>query len=136
MLPLAPCRTAYTSLRLPLGKALNICMNLSPWYKQVIFALIPFLVASAIFPIVSWFIVIDIFHGIELAIGYHAPLVGEPGGIDPGAVLVTLIYGALSLFIVVRLAKSRYFIAAYSIGISSVALLIYVFSVVSSLIWF
>ena len=27
MLPLAPCRTAYTSLRLPLGKALCFSMN-------------------------------------------------------------------------------------------------------------
>lgn len=111
-------------------------MNFTPWYKQVAYILVPFLVVSAAFPVLCWFVLIAIFHGIESVTGYHAPLVSNPGGVDLGAVLVTLIYGVVSLLLVFNQNKNRCLVAAYGVGISSLILLFYVFTVVSSVIWF
>ena len=111
-------------------------MNIRAWHTQIAITLVPFLVLSAIFPAVAWVCVIFIFQGIELVTGYRAPLVGERGGIDPGAILVTALYLSLCAVIVKVLLNKQLRISAFIIGVGSLFLIYYVFSLVSSIIWF
>jgi hypothetical protein len=111
-------------------------MNLKPWYIQVPIALAPLVVLSAVFPIAAWFIVIAVFHGVEQMTGYHAPLVGEPGGIDPGAVLVTTIYLVLCIWTTYRFYRKDLYISSIIVAVGAILAIPYIFLMVSSIIWF
>ncbi|BFM21341.1 hypothetical protein R50076_23900 [Gilvimarinus japonicus] len=111
-------------------------MNIRHWTQQLVFIVLPFICLSAIFPIISWTALIYLFHGVEVLTGYHAPLVGDAEGYDLGAVLATLMYVAISFILVVRLYKRVLGFSMYSIAILSTLLSFYVFSAVSTIIWF
>lgn len=111
-------------------------MNLKPWYIQVSIALVPLVVLSAVFPIAAWFLVIAIFRGVELVTGYHTPLVSEPGGIDPGAVLVTTIYLVLCIWATYRFYYKDLYISSIIISLGAILAMPYIFLMVSSIIWF
>lgn len=111
-------------------------MNLKPLYIQAPIALVPLVVLSAVFPIAAWFLVITVFHGIEQVTGYHAPLVSEAGGVDPGAVLVTAIYLVLCSWAAYRFYRKYLYISSIAITLGAILAVPYIFSMVSSIIWF
>jgi hypothetical protein len=111
-------------------------MNIKPWYIQASIVLVPLVVLSVVFPIAAWLLVIAIFHGVEQVTGYHTPLVGEPGGIDPGAVLVTTIYLVLCIWATYRFYRKDLYISSIIVALGAILAMPYIFSMVSSIIWF
>lgn len=111
-------------------------MNLENRNTQLAISILPFILITAAFPVATWFVVISISHAIELATGYHAPLVGKPGGIDPGAIIVLGIYlvlgAAISYFSYLKNLK----ICSAIVGAGSLLSSPYIFAMVSSVIWF
>lgn len=99
-------------------------------------SIITFIVIGLLFPIIGWLSLIYIFRGIELAIGYKAPLVSDPGSIDLGAILTVLIYLLISAFIVRKCISLNNIFLAKVIGILAILFVIYELSMVSSIIWF
>ena len=106
------------------------------WYIQLAITLPVFALITAVFPIVCWFLVVSIFHLLELATGYHAPLVSSPSQIDPGAIIVLSIYILLSLISSFYIYSKALKVSSIIVGFGALVASPYVFSIVSSVIWF
>ena len=99
--------------------------------KQVSFFVLPFIALSVAFPFVVWQIVLSVASGEG-----SSSLVGEPDGVDPGAVITTLVYAAFAGVTAWGLHKRNHQFASKSVIGLGVVLGGYTFMMVSSLIWF
>lgn len=87
------------------------------------------------YPLPAWLLILEVSEYLE-SFGLKYKLVGDPGGIDPGALIAAVIY------LLVCLLFSKYFMnrnmkylgKTLALGGSIASVLI--FSIVSSIIWF
>jgi hypothetical protein len=106
------------------------------WHLQLAITLPSLVVFTLLYPIVSWITLVFLCHPVELATGYRVPLVGEPGGIDPGAVFLSALFFFIGILITYYCYSKRYLVSFGLISITSFVAVPYIFSVVSSIIWF
>jgi len=99
--------------------------------KQFAVFVIPFVLVSVAFPFVAWPLIIEVLG----ALGTDSTLVGEPGGVDPGSVLVVVIYLACTgLFCRWLVRRDHTFAVKWIYGAGAV-LAVFAFVTVSALIW-
>lgn len=104
---------------------------------QIVLAIVISFFCGVVFPFHAWGFVIMVAELFEKSLGINLGLVGDPGSIDPGAVIVALLYLLPILLISYLLAKKTNFkIFAIVLCISSFLMSFVVFVMTSSLIWF
>ena len=99
--------------------------------QQLLFFVLPFILISAAFPFVVWPVLIK----LTSSGGADSALVGEPSGIDPGAVWAVLIYAVCTGLFARWLFKRGHSFAVKCIGALGVVLGLLGFAIVSSLMW-
>ena len=99
--------------------------------RQVMFFVIPFLLASAAFPFLVWPALLKIGSTMDDA----SALVGEPSGVDPAAILAILIYAACTGVFARWLLKRNHRFAMKCVCAVGAVSSVFVFVVVSSLLW-
>jgi hypothetical protein len=112
-------------------------LNRTSFYvTQMVLALIVSFFSGIMFPLPAWICIINITEYLK-KFGNVIKLVGRPGSIDLGAVIVSGLYLLTCLLIstlLFKMAKFKVFGIAFSI--CSFIMTIFVFGIVSSIIWF
>lgn len=106
------------------------------WHLQLAITLPLLVIFTLFYPIVSWITLIFLCYPVELITGYRVPLVGEPGTIDPGAVVLSGLFLFIGILISYYCYSKRYLVSFSLISITSFVAVPYIFTVVSSIIWF
>ena len=96
---------------------------------QIILYVLPYLVVSAFFPFLVLFVLVQISGPADVQ------LTGDADGMDPAAVFGALLHVCLTWITFNGLRKREQFFAAQVVRIAGVLLFLYVFAVMSSLLW-
>ena len=95
------------------------------------------LILCVLIPMPGWVLLLNLSYLLEQHTGLSVDLVGEPQSIDPGALIVAILYGAIMLmtaFLILR--KTRFSPLALSLAAFGILFSPMVFAFVSSIIWF
>ena len=101
----------------------------------ILIGVVAIALSAIAYPLPAWFLIIEVSEYLE-TFGLVYKLVGEPGGIDPGAVIAATVYLLVCLLFSMYFNKRNRKSLGKTLAVGGSIASVVIFAVVSSIIWF